>query len=227
MNATMVRAGREATTLASRAYFLVRQEIMDGTLPPASRIHIAALAKRLEVGASPLREALNRLVSEKLVLQIDQRGFRTAPLLVEELDQLSLASGWVHSAAVRASVQRGDDSWEEALVVAHHRLRKLSRAEVEGDPGAWPAAYRRLNIVLVSACGSQIMEDFCHEVFERVSRYRQICYRRTSRLLAPDYTLVVEAALARDPELAAERMTDHIRDSVDRIRAAMKEGAKS
>jgi hypothetical protein len=55
-------------------------------LAPGSPLRSDQLRARYDVGISPLREALTRLVSERLVTSVGQRGFRVAPLTAYDVE---------------------------------------------------------------------------------------------------------------------------------------------
>jgi len=87
-----------AGTLASSVYERIREDILIGRLQPGEKLRIDTLRQRYTVGGSPIREALNRLSSEGLVLQHDQRGFGVLPASIEDLvdslpDQRDHAAG--------------------------------------------------------------------------------------------------------------------------------------
>src|ERR1700744_536991 len=72
-------------TLSERAANLVEQDIIAGLLAPGVRLGIAHLVQRYEIGATPLREGLSRLVSRGLIIGIGQRGFRVADVSRDDL----------------------------------------------------------------------------------------------------------------------------------------------
>ena len=57
-------------TLSERAASLVEQDIIAGRLAPGARLGIVELVQRYEIGATPLREGLSRLVSRGLIVGI-------------------------------------------------------------------------------------------------------------------------------------------------------------
>src|SRR5215218_11470185 len=75
----------EAATLSERAATLVEHDILTGLLAPGSRLGIVDLVQRYEIGATPLREGLSRLMSRGLIVGIGQRGFRVADISREDL----------------------------------------------------------------------------------------------------------------------------------------------
>ncbi len=72
-------------TLSERAAGLVERDIVAGVLAPGSRLGITDLARRYDIGATPLREGLSRLVSRGLIVGIGQRGFRVADVSRDDL----------------------------------------------------------------------------------------------------------------------------------------------
>jgi GntR family transcriptional regulator, carbon starvation induced regulator len=85
----MVNPEIDNRSLTSRAFELLRTEIVRATLRPNERLRIQALSERYGVGATAIREALSRLVPEGLVVLEEQRGFCVAPMSRPELLDLS------------------------------------------------------------------------------------------------------------------------------------------
>jgi len=61
-------ASEAPRTLIETAYQQVRHDIVAGELAPGEKLRVEHLKDRYAVGASTLREALTRLVSETLVI---------------------------------------------------------------------------------------------------------------------------------------------------------------
>lgn len=213
-------------TLASAAYVRLRQDIVAGIAEPGSRLHIKHLCDQLGMGLSPVREALNRLSAEGLVLQFDQRGFRVAPLDLDDLRDLIRTRCWLNEAAIRAAIALGDQAWEDRLVLAHHRLMRAPRdpAAVEGrrDP-AWEKAHRLFHSALIAGCGSPRMLGYCEELFDAADRYRF-----ASRIAAADqrcdeaeHTGIMEAVLRRDADAAVAALTAHMLRTEELVRDAL------
>ncbi len=78
-------AREPALTLTEQTYRSLRHDIVSGGLQPGTALRLDALRKRYGSSFSPIREALTRLHSEKLVVSQAVRGFRVAPLSTAEL----------------------------------------------------------------------------------------------------------------------------------------------
>lgn len=211
-----------ANTRASAAYVRIREAIIVGRHQPGARLHIQDLSDELQVGASPIREALNRLVSEGLVSQHDQRGFRVASLDLKDLDDLFDARCWANEAALRASIQRGGRDWEEKVVLMLHRLRRAPRL-VEVDSGLrgaeWENAHDEFHNALIGACGSTWMQNFCQRTSDAAARYRAISRAALGgqRGDEDEHMAIAEAAIARDVEKAVSLLTSHLRRTRDLV----------
>src|ERR1700733_1598478 len=98
-----------AETLTEKAYRALEEEIVTLRIPPGTLVSEAILSRRLGVGRTPVREALQRLAREWLVVIMPRRG-----IVVSDIDpvrQLRLLEArreverfLAHSAARRATV---------------------------------------------------------------------------------------------------------------------------
>jgi DNA-binding GntR family transcriptional regulator len=220
-----------AGTLATAAYGQLRQEILTGAQVPGSRLHIKQLCERLGIGLSPVREALNRLSAEGLVRQFDQRGFRVAPLDLEDLRDLTRMRCWLNEAALRAAIASGDAAWEEALIVAHHRLMRAPRATAPGDgqrSPAWEEAHRDFHTALIAGCGSRRMLEQCETLFDAAERYRHVARiaAANQRDDADEHMMIMEATLRRDPGTAVALLIQHLQRTEALVRAVLGAEAK-
>src|SRR5919205_935348 len=85
-----------AEQLADRAYFGLRDRIVDLRLPPGSMLREDELMREMGIGRTPLREAVKRLALEHLVEVQPRRG-----TFVTAVD----AADIVHITEVRAELE--------------------------------------------------------------------------------------------------------------------------
>ena len=88
--------------LTEQAYQTLRESILRGTIVAGERLKIDVLQRDLDVSSSPLREALNRLVAENLVVADERRGFRAGTLdrrrdLVRARHRCPHTEHWLHT----------------------------------------------------------------------------------------------------------------------------------
>src|SRR6478672_2894229 len=95
--------GRHGSQIES-AYWRLRQEIITGSLAPSQKLRIDFLRKTYGFGASGLREALSRLVSDGLVESEAQRGYWVSPISREDLQDITTARLTNEVEALRQSI---------------------------------------------------------------------------------------------------------------------------
>jgi GntR family transcriptional regulator, carbon starvation induced regulator len=201
------------STRASAVADDLRMKIMTGALAPNAHLRAQALANEYDLALSPIREALNRLASEGLVLAQDMRGFFVAPVSEKELRELTRTRCWLNETALRQSIALGGGDWEERLLLAYHRLSRLPRSHSGGAASAnWNEAHRTFHRALTEGCGSAILVGFCDQLFVLAERYRNLS-RRSPLANAgqrdDEHRAILEAALARDAGLAVELLNQH------------------
>jgi len=194
----------QSATLASTVFERLREDILEGHFQPGEKLRIGALQERYEVGASPIREALNRLMSISLVQQVDRRGFRVLPLGAEDLMELNRTRCWVNEVVIRESIGHGDEAWEEAIVLAFHRLWRCPMFLPSGQVNReWELLHRKFHASLIAACPSKWMRDFHEVLFDRADWARRASAKRLDQAASmADHRAIMEAVLSRDVALA-------------------------
>ncbi len=214
-------------TLATDAYERLRADILAGTVAPGARLHIRDQCQRLGIGLSPMREALNRLAAQGFVVQSDQRGFTAIPLDLVDLSDLTLARSAVNEAALRDSLAHGDSDWEEALVLAHHRLVRVPRTAGNASP-EWEDRHRLFHGALVAGCRSGRLRMYCEQLFVMSDRYRRVSRIGTgARNVAREHEMILQAALLRETDRAVHLLEEHVRHTEALVRAALSAAASS
>jgi GntR family carbon starvation induced transcriptional regulator len=210
-------------TIAESTYRRIRQDILWGRFAPGSPLRSDELRARYSVGISPLREALTRLVSERLVTSVGQRGFRVAPLTAYDVEDTMATRIIIEQEALSRSIRRGDMAWETALVAAFHAL---SRYPVPKEPGPatenWAIFHRQFHMALLSACGSQWLIDLAALLFDQAERQRilrtkfgpqKILKRDTAR----EHKQIFDAALSRDAKAAVRALERHYQATAEQV----------
>jgi GntR family carbon starvation induced transcriptional regulator len=123
----------EPKTLVEAAYRSLRRNIIEGRLSPGEKLRIEHIKNDYGVGGATLREALSLLTSDALVVSQGQRGFRVAPVSLEDLADITETRVMLECSALRQSITLGDEAWEAELTAAFHRLTARGR---EGSPKA-------------------------------------------------------------------------------------------
>lgn len=212
-------------TLESMVRQRLRREVLIGEFAPGAKLRILQLSTAYGVGASPVREALARLHAEGLVTAEDNKGFRVAPISLEDLTDLARARQVIDGEAFRLSIERGDTTWEAAVVGSFHRLARATR----GGPGfvadveLWEIAHKSFHHALISACGSTTLLEIADRLYDRGARYRMLmaAISLPSDRLVKEHQLLVDTALARDPENGSALLRKHMNITAELIAGSL------
>jgi DNA-binding GntR family transcriptional regulator len=214
-------------TLTEQAYQMIRRDILAGDLEPGTKLKIEALRARYVIGPTPIREALERLASERLAHAEQQRGFRVAPMTVRDLDELTDMRLLLESEALRRSLAAGDYAWEGAIVSAFHKLDRLTASALSGaatDPDEWEHRNSEFHNALIAAAGSGWLARSHSHIDDHFGRYRR-CFHDAlvvaDRDCHEEHRAIMEAALARDADRAIRLTQFHIKQTADVIRPAL------
>ena len=213
---------RQAATLTKSVYEQLRADILAGRLRPGEKIRAISLRKRFNTAASPVREALNRLLSEGFVALEEQKGFRVAPVSHDELKELVKTRCWIDGLAIRESIARFDVKWEENLILALHRLSRISRGQAGHVENAdWESGHKAFHMALIGGCDSRWMKRISEQLFDAAERYRLLALEQVlERDELAEHQAMVDACINRDPDRAVELLSHHYGQTFDAITSA-------
>lgn len=221
---TRPEAGDDKTQ-AEKAYRLVREDIVSGTLAPELKLKIDFLRDRYDIGAGPLREALARLSGEYLVTLTGQRGFVVAPMSVSDAREIGHLRKIFEADALSQSIPKGDRQWEERVITTYHRLERLELAEKQGADRLeeWETLNNGFHEALVSACPSAWMLRMREMMFRHHERYRRLSRIKTvfTRDIHLEHRALLDAALDRDVNRAIDVIRGHIERTTNAVTEAL------
>ena len=201
-------------TRATLLYNALKQDIIRGVLPPRDWLRIDALRARYQAGASPLREALNRLAAEGLVAQTDQRGFAVADLNEDDIDEILFTRCALNQIMLPAALANGDAAWEERVVLAHYHLSKTPPFTSDGDANEdYLACHREFHMSILAPCGSRWLLELSEKLFDWTQRHQNLAMRSDvvgSRNVAAEHNELTSAVLARDAQKAIRLLNEHV-----------------
>jgi DNA-binding GntR family transcriptional regulator len=194
------------TSLADKAYHEIRGLIVSLELAPGAVIDERELIERLEIGRTPVREALRRLAHERLVEVYPRRGMFVTGVDVRELARLSEVRELLEPEAARLAAERATDADRELLADLLTELDAGASELMDLDERIHRAVYRASHNDLLEATLEQyyvlalriwsMALDRAHELEEAVEAHRAL----------------LEAIRDGDGERAADTMRAHVQD---------------
>lgn len=210
-------------TAGERTYRSIRSDILRNVWAPGQKLRLETLQKTYGVGIGTLREALNRLVAENLVVAEGQRGFEVSAFSADELQQLANLRLLLESHALEQSFRAGDVEWEARVVATHHKLALMEERLLAGDTAVldnWRRFDAQFHQILISACGSLNLMAAHRAVFDRYQRYQNRVLGFRGVVAVREHAALRDCAVARDITAARDVLKAHILGGVHYALAA-------
>ncbi|WP_431915071.1 GntR family transcriptional regulator [Nonomuraea jabiensis] len=201
--------------LSERVHTQLREAIMRGKYVPSEPLKPQELAQQHQVSLAVVREALVRLVGEGIAVRLPNRGFAVPDFSDRRWQEIAEARRTIEPVMLRLAIERGDLDWEARVRAAHHRLARTPAYVPEDDSeyysSAWSEAHRLFHRTLLEGCGNPVLLD----TFDRLWTASELARRWSAHRIrdrdgAAEHRSLEEAALARDPDTAAEVLVKHL-----------------
>ncbi|WP_434286884.1 GntR family transcriptional regulator [Celeribacter sp. SCSIO 80788] len=215
-----------ARTAIEQVYRDLHRAILVGDIAPETRLRVEDLRQKLGVGASTVREALSRLLVENLVTTEGQRGFRSAAASLKDFKSIVEMRAMLEARAVRASIELGDEAWENAFVAAHHHLARIETDMPIRDKqrvAEWEMRNRAFHNAMIAACENDWLLNFRGILYNHSVRYLRISIadRSIPRDVRGEHQAIFDAVVSRDADLAEKLTIEHIHRTVPAIEASL------
>ncbi len=196
---------------AAPIYDRVRRDILTLVLAPDAVLRLSVLAARYNVGLTPLRECLNRLCTDQLVVPEHNKGFRVAGLARADLLDLERTRSAIDGAMMTDAIRDGNDHWEAQVIGTYHQLSATPFPHSLSDLAAletWMSRHAAFHAALVAGSGSTWLAQMRRQIEDHLGRYQTFILDELRNLQTADQaaatraTAVFTAAMAVEPHQA-------------------------
>jgi DNA-binding GntR family transcriptional regulator len=131
MTAGQTPSSTPAEQLADRAYFGLRDRIVDLRLPPGSTLREDELMREMGIGRTPLREAVKRLALEHLVEVRPRRGTMVTDVHAEDIARFAEVRAELEPHAARLAAERMPDELRDEAALLTAELEAVAGQDAE------------------------------------------------------------------------------------------------
>lgn len=195
-------------SLTNQVEVTLRQQIIRGEKSPGVRLNEVEIARELGVSRGPVREAMQRLARDGLVVMEMHRGAFVRSLDFEELRQLFEVRAALESEAAALAAVRIDDEGIRMLLV----MQDESSAFVnEQEDPIYPDQIDLHRLVARFSHNERIshMLDLINGEL-RLARSRSGATAERARKAVQEHQFLIEQLIARNASGARVAMRDHI-----------------
>jgi DNA-binding GntR family transcriptional regulator len=204
---------------ADRAYVDLRDRIVTQRLAPGTVLREDELMRELEVGRTPLREAVKRLALENLVAVQPRRGTFVSPVEASDIVNISEVRAELEGYAAELAARRLDGDHRAA---AEALLREVEELAGSGDQDWLMRFDERIHRFTWEASGNPYLQETLERYFTHSLRVWYLVLEHLPGLghAVHDQTHLVEALLAGDAARAKQIMREHVLDFQRELLAA-------
>ncbi len=206
--------------LADRAYAELRDRIVTLRIAPGAPIDEDALGTELEMGRTPVREAIKRLALENLVTVFPRRGTFASEINITDLAHISDVRSQLEGHAAYRAAERITDAERAELAGL---LEELARNEGSEDLSELMSVDTRVHRFIYRCAGNPYLEDTLARYLNLSLRIWYLVIDRLPDLFARvhEHEDVLRAIDAGDADAARDTLAEHIATFEREIRAVL------
>lgn len=214
----MIREAEE--TKADRAHRELRHRLIMLDIAPGAAINEAELSAELDLGRTPIREALKRLENDHLVISYPRRGTFAAPVDITDLAMISEMRERLEPLAARKAIENGLGSlrprYEEMLV-------DISHLGSDGDPRVALEYDLEVHRLIYHSTGNRYLIDTLVQLDDLATRIWGLVRDRIPDVGSHirEHVDLLRAVLDGDGDRAATLAADHVRHFEESVRAVL------
>ena len=172
-------AKNRSVPLSEAAFQQIKSQIVSLKLDPGAQIDEAALAERLDIGRTPIRESLFRLAAEGLLRFKAGRGFFVRDITLNDIKDLFETLLVLERAAVALAVRRITPSGIRRLEQLNQRFQKAWDRHRYLDV---TMANSRFHREIYAATGNAYMQSALESLQTQSQRLAYICFTRPAEV---------------------------------------------
>lgn len=217
-------------TLSERIYDLIRRDIITNQLKPGEKINIRELCERYQASETPIRLALNRLVSENIIDNFPRQGMRVKQMNIDLCEEtfdtrIMLECYYLSNVVMTLNVNGAMRSaFRENLA---NNLQAVQQLDCNSSPDDYLTLYHydiEFHHLLIKCTGNKLLMDLYQ--FLNPFLYINYVYNKQSkeRLLTgiKEHEAILQALLDGDEALAKEALVTHLSNSKQVITSILK-----
>jgi DNA-binding GntR family transcriptional regulator len=206
--------------LADRAYEELRDRLVTLRIKPGEPIDEDQIGRELQMGRTPIREAIKRLALEKLVSVFPRRGTFAAEINIKDLAQITDVREVLEAHAAYLAAERLTDAGRDEL---DELITELRTSRGSDDMTALMALDTRVHRFIYRASDNPFLEETLYRYFNLSLRIWYLVIDRLPHLFQRVYEheSLLQAIADRNPELAREIVAGHIATFESEIRSVL------
>jgi len=209
-------------SIREKAYILLRDAIIDGTLKPGERLVEDSLSAEFSVSRTPLREAIHKLEMEGFLQRLPSRGLAVTELSSKEVEELYQVRSYLEGLATyefAKNITPGNFKLLEKLKkdIINYYINEEQEKVLE--------SCKQLHKIIRENCGHRICREYIEKMEFHINRYRRLGVQQAGRVEQAynEHLSIMDYIMAGDASAADISMRNHVLNSGKVVRDAIRE----
>lgn len=210
-------------------FITLREAILKGELEPGERLMEIALAQKLGVSRTPIREAIRKLELEGLVVMAPRKGAEVAEITLKDVKDVLEVRKNLEDLAVELACKKATEEDIEEMKRAHEEfIKTLSQKDLT----VIAEADVKFHDVIYKTTDNKRLIQILNNLREQMYRYRleYIKDEKKRMIVTDEHLQIIEAIKNKDVDSAKEYIQEHINNQektiVEKINAKKAEKDK-
>jgi DNA-binding GntR family transcriptional regulator len=202
-------------SLADQAYQVIEEKILNGSYPFGKILSETKLSKELGVSRTPIREALARLESEKLVSS-SSTGTMVIGINAKDMQDMYQVKFLLEPKALEMAI---DNMTSETLEKLKDILEQQEFFLLKSNTKKVENLDTKFHDIIYAQCGNSVIESTLSPIHHRLLKYRNASLEDDNRkyLSYKEHEAIYKAICDGDKEKAVKLMAEHINNSYESI----------
>jgi DNA-binding GntR family transcriptional regulator len=197
-------------TTYRRVHDAILADIVRGSFVPGARLKIADLCRRYGLSPMPIREALQQLQGEGIVVMEPNKGARVRSIDRNFIADIYDIRSALYAIVYRDAIQSADAAFDDRLTAIQQEFDRMME---EGDARACIAQNRILHDAIQDRCRNREVSAMMERYANLTSSLREALGFNVQRLreISDEHWAIIDAIKARDTERALAAAQRHVR----------------
>lgn len=205
-------------TLRERAFEELRSAILEGKIPPGTRLVERTLAEDMGISRTPVHDALTGLVKELLVKKLPNKGFVVSRIEKKEIIQLYSLRLHLEILALQWALS---NLTSDLLRKLKNNVSRMEQCALKEDIKCIVRANFEFHQMILAAADSQILTSFIEQVQAnaRLFRIRSVSSPNRIQMVIEEHRKLISALEKKDEEGAVNCIKSHLDNALNAILA--------
>jgi DNA-binding GntR family transcriptional regulator len=207
----------EHKTLQEIAYLAIRDRILAGELKPGDCLNSNELSRSMDISRTPVREAINRLVSAGLAEKATHKEAKVADFLSDQMQEIYYVRSYLEGLAARMSARKMPAEDKQRLLELAQDLLDYGESMTVEEFSQNNNSFHQL---LYSSIGTPLLRELIDQLYVLTRRHRMVGYQMTggSKRVAQEHFRLAYAILEGDETRAERAGIDHHSNTIEQLK---------